>query len=180
MKKLLSVLIVACLIAGLLPVFASAAGVATVSIVSDAAAGTMTDYTLSEGDTVYLKNNEDGAASDAIASDVDYTVKLDYPVGGIPTIYLNGATLKSAKIPLLVKGAAGENEDYIIVVEADSLIESGAGAAIRATYANLTITGEGKLTINAHKGYGIHGYNPNASKLCSQKITYLMIHSNKT
>ena len=55
MKKFLGILIAICLIVGLLPVFASAAGVATVSIVSDAAAGTMTDYTLTEGQTVEAK-----------------------------------------------------------------------------------------------------------------------------
>ena len=170
MKKLLGVLIAICLIVGLLPVFASAAGVATVSIVSDAEGGTMTDYTLTEGQSVYLVNNSAGAASTHGASEDNYTIMLDYPTGGLPTIYLNGAYLASAKTPIIVKGDGGEVQDYMIYVEDDSTLKSGASAALRIQSTNATITGEGKLTVDAKNGYGIWGYNPSATDENKQTI----------
>lgn len=173
MKKLFSILLAICLIAGLLPVVASAAGVVKVSIVSDAVAGTMTDYTLTEGTTIYLVTNDAGAASTAGATADNYKIKLDYPAGGVATVYLNGANLKCIKTPLVIAGASGA-EDNMLVVEADSTLESGASAALRATSTNLTITGEGKLTVNAKKGYGIWGYNPAATNENKQTIHSLI------
>ena len=49
MKKLLSVLLAICLIAGLLPVVASAAAEAKVLVVSDSEANTKNTYTVAEG-----------------------------------------------------------------------------------------------------------------------------------
>ena len=170
MKKILGILIAICLIAGLLPVVASAAGTATVSIVSDAEAATMTDYTLTEGQSIYLVNNDKGAANTSGASEDNYTIMLDFPIGGLPTVYLNGAYLASTKTPLIVKGDGGAVQDYMIVVEDDSTIESGASAALRIQATNATITGEGKLTINAKNGYGIWGYNPAATDENKQTI----------
>ena len=173
MKKLFSILLAICLIAGLLPVVASAAGVVKVSIVSDAKAGTMTDYTLTEGTTIYLVTNDAGAASTAGATADNYKIKLDYPAGGVATVYLNGANLKCINTPLVITGASGA-EDNMLVVEADSTLESGAKAALRATTTNLTITGEGKLTIHAKKGHGIQVYHPAATDENKQTVHSLI------
>ncbi len=171
MKKFLGILLAICLIVSVLPVMASAAGVATVSIVSDAAAGTMTDYTLTEGQSIYLVNNDAGAASTYEASEDNYTVMLDFPAGGVPTVYLNGAYLASdTRTPIFVKGDGGEVQDFMIVVEDDSTLKSANSAALRIQSTNATITGEGKLTIDAKNGYGIWGYNPAATDENKQTI----------
>jgi len=116
MKKLLGLLLAICLIAGLLPVVASAAGNAKISIVSDATAGATTSYAVAEGSTTYLIT-QGGAANTATASESNYNIKITYPTGGEPTIYLKDATLKSAAVPLAVTGVAGGPDSYTIVVE---------------------------------------------------------------
>jgi len=172
MKKLLGLLLAICLIAGLLPVVASAAGNAKISIVSDATAGATTSYAVAEGSTTYLIT-QGGAANTATASESNYNIKITYPTGGEPTIYLKDATLKSAAVPLAVTGVAGGPDSYTIVVESDSYIE-GYGAVIRATKAHLTITGDGKLSLEAKKAHGIHFYDPdvpNANVPCNYDLT---------
>ena len=172
MKKLLGLLLAICLIAGLLPVVASAAGNAKISIVSDATAGTTTSYAVEEGSTTYLIT-QGGAANTQTASESNYNIKITYPTGGEPTIYLKDATLKSTAVPLAVTGVAGGPDSYTIVVESDSYIE-GYGAVIRATKAHLTITGDGKLSLDAKKAHGIHFYDPdvpNANVPCNYDLT---------
>jgi len=173
MKKLVSILLAVCMVAALVPVLASAEGAAAkFALVTNAGDSATTTYELTEGMTKYFVT-DDGAAHPETASESNYTIKLDYPAGGKPTIYLKGATLQSPKTPLIVTGTAGV-EDFVLVVEEDSVIESGASAAIRATSTNLTFTGEGKLTINAKKGYGIWGYNPAATDENKQTIHSLI------
>lgn len=172
MKKLLGLLLAICLIAGLLPVVASAAGNAKISIVSDATAGATTDYAVAEGSTTCLIT-QGGAANTETASESNYNIKITYPTGGEPTIYLKDATLKSAAVPLAVTGVAGGPDSYTIVVESDSYIE-GYGAVIRATKAHLTITGDGKLSLDAKKAHGIHFNDPdvpNANVPCNYDLT---------
>ena len=155
MKKLFSILVAICLIAGLLPVFASADSIlAKVSVVSDADSGAKTTYELAEGDTVYLVT-PDGAAHQETATASNYNIKIDYPSGGQPTIYLNGANLSTDKEPLSMVGSAVTAATYTIVVEKDSTIEAAAGNAISCQNAHLTVTGEGKLTVKVVKGAGL-------------------------
>ena len=158
MKKILSVLIALCLIAGLLPVVASAAAEAKVLVVSDAEANTKNTYTVAEGNAVYLIT-DGGAASTYGATEDNYNIKIDY-TDGIPTVYLKGAELSTKSAPLQIIGAEGGVEDYLLVVEEDSTLESTGGTGLYVVSTNLTITGPGKLTIDSNKGYGIWFYNP--------------------
>ena len=158
MKKLLSVLLAICLIAGLLPVIASAAGItAKVEIISSAD-GTRTTLEISEGEARYMVTDANGLAHTESATASNYNIKFEWESGGVPTLYLKGAKLKasgaSAKAISFPHGGA---EEVAIVIEEDSTIEVAGGkndsGATKMAFGiiiykkHLTISGDGLLTL---------------------------------
>ena len=149
MKKLFSILLAICLIAGLLPVVASAAA-ATITFGHESGS---TSANVAEGDVVYFVT-EDGKVHNngGVANAGNYQVKVDY-TGSEPTIYLKGATITAPKNTISVKDGA-----YTIVVEEESTVASTNGNCIIAQNAHLTITGSAKLNIDVKYGVGINMY----------------------
>ncbi len=152
MKKLFSILIAICLIAGLLPVVASAASAANISFGFD---GGSTPANVEEGQVAYFLTKDGRAHNNGnAANEGNYNIKVDF-TGSEPVIYLKGAELSAPKSTIYLTGSA-EVPSYSIVVEEDSTIASTNGDCITAKNAHLTISGEGKLNIDVMYGIGIH------------------------
>ena len=170
MKKVLSILITICLIAGLLPVIASAAETAKVSIISDAS-GTMTDLMVEEGgEARYLKTEEGFARTQLPAAEDDYNIKFEWEDGGTPTLYLKGAELKNGdgKRCILINNVGPE--EYTIYTEEESTIETNGGDGIFASARSVTVTGEGKLKLDITDGCGIQIYDEAKPKTCTLNL----------
>ena len=164
-KRILSFLLIACMLAGLTPMVSAAEAQigATVGLVKGYG-------TTSEGkpraDTEMLKIKEGGEPLYAITTEEffcktadataeNYNIKFEYPTGGTPTLYLRGAHLKTTMGYGIVPNYASNGRfDLQIVVEADSIIESQS-SAILLVNGELTITGTGKLTLISTKAPAI-------------------------
>lgn len=172
MKKLFSILLAICLIAGLLPVVASAAS-ATITFGHESGP---TSANVAEGDVVYFVT-EDGKVHNNgnVANAGNYQVKVDY-TGSEPTIYLKGATLINTDTnksnAIYVKGVAGGPSAYTIVVESDSSIQTTGCGGIVASNAHLTITGEGKLSMDIKGGMGIATNDDSAASGTKFDLTF--------
>ena len=173
-KRILSLLLVMCMMAGMLTVMASAEDAATpkkaaVRIHESASKRSFIFATEGEPATYYL-TNADGYYTKENASATNYNIKFEWPAGGTATL-----TLKDAKIVTnnpntygleLSKRSAtsdGNTEiitqfDLTIYVETDSSITANTSKA--GIYAinegTLTITGPGKLSVYSHEAAAIH------------------------
>ena len=176
MKKILSVLLVLCMMAGMLVGVVSAADPKqAVAILpgTDGKGGHRTFFfVVSEGETKYALTMDEGYATESGASASNYNLKWTYPAGGTPTLYLKGAYLynkEGAAIGFGRRNYQGYTDiygfDVILYTETDSevfadhkdfegsicgqpgLAFSNGGAA--------TITGPGKLTCTSQSSHGI-------------------------
>lgn len=155
-RRILSLLLVICMVATLLPVMAGAeeAKVAAIRLAKSYGQNSSGDdvsfpetLTVTEGgDPAYAINKEDGLSTKSGANADNYNVKLEYPAGGVPTIYLKNANIVNnigyGITPEYVKGLF----DMKIVVEADSKITASM-SCFYTKGGDLTITGPGKLTL---------------------------------
>ena len=159
MKKLFSLLLAICLIAGLLPVVASAAGeTAKVSVVSSAS-GDMTKLEVAEGGTTqYMITDADGLAHIETANADNYNIKLEWVSGGKPTLYLKGAKLVAPETKR-VMNISGTAEEVVICTEQESSMESTKSDIILQQGTHLRFTGDAKLnmTVNGN-GFGVNLY----------------------
>ena len=176
-KRILGLVMALCLIVSLLPLTALAADTAPEATFSYIAKGkyneTPTVVTMNAGDAAKYFTTKKGIDPDrannyylvADGTADNYNVKLDYPAGGVFTIYLKGATLNNDfGIRFGTKtGDTYSTGDVKVVVEADSALTHNNIDAYR--YASLafwttgdaTITGSGKLTVTASR-YKDFGY----------------------
>ena len=166
-KRILSLLLVICMVASLLPVIACAedaktAGVNfvkgyTLNTAGDQVASTITLSTTEGGAAVYGLTTAEGLVTKDGANANNYHIKFEYPAGGTPTVYLKGANIKTEAgygfYPSYAKGLF----DLKVVVETDSQVESYYGC-IYTKGGDLTITGPGKLSLNVtslHSAIGV-------------------------
>jgi len=170
MKKVLSILIMICLIAGLLPVIASAATTAKVSIISDASGATTTLETEEGGEAKYMVTDADGLAHTETASATNYQIKFEWKSGGKPTLTLNGANLKHNIEKKKAISISEGPDEYVIAVEKESAITTVGGEAIIAYGKSLTVTGPAKLNLNVKNGSAIMVYDEAKPKTRSLTI----------
>ncbi len=182
MKKILSVLLAICLLAGMLSVVASAA-TPNEAFIRVGAPGKLKSLEIiveEGGDAAYLLTNEDGKAIQEGADASNYNIKFEYK-DGMATIYLKNAKLKNeywAGMQIGRGDEIGKSDIYdfpvTVYTEADSEIEAtyhenvvddfgqisnGSYTGI-TTCANSTVfTGPGKLTIKSQRVFGIWGSN---------------------
>jgi len=160
MKKLFSLLLAICLIAGLLPVVASAAGeTAKISFINSAAGDTVTVETTNGGEPVYLIT-EDGVARTETANADNYNIKFQF-VDGNPTVFLKNANLKGVdnKIAVSISSSAAIPLTYVFHTEAESTIEAGTNAyGIRSIGAHMSFTGDAKLNLIGNRSFAVGIY----------------------
>ena len=165
MKKLLSVLFAICLVVGLLPVIASAAGeTAKVSIISNSDTGTYAALEVTEGgEAKHLLTEDNCARPELSASASNYNIKFEWKTGGKPTLTLNGAVLHSNLADKPCISFSNGADEYVLAIEEDSTVKkTGNGSewgAIRMYRASLTITGPGKLTLDVSRCSGVQLYD---------------------
>lgn len=114
-------------------------------------------------DPIYFKTNSETGDVTMEGSEEDYQVKLYYPIGGRPTIVLNGAYIASGYAPINI-GRDSSYGQYLdcsadIIVKADSYLysSSGSAAAIKSYIkGNVTIKSENgaKLDVESYLYYG--------------------------
>lgn len=155
-RRILSLLLVICMVATLLPVMAGAEEAKSAAInlakkygqnsVGDDVSFPETLRVTEGGEAVYAITQEDGLSTKSGADAGNYNVKLEYPAGGIPTIYLKNANIVNNHgygiTPEYSKGIFPMK----IVVESDSKVTASMGC-IYTKGGDLTITGPGKLTM---------------------------------
>ena len=160
-RRVLSLLLVICMVAGLLTftVGAEEAKVAAIRLSKSYGKNSAGDdvsfpetLTATEGgEPVYaITDQETGLTTRAGANAENYNVKFEYPAGGIPTIYLKNAKIENncgyGLTPEYVKGLF----DMKIVVESDSSVKASMGC-LYTKGGDFTITGPGKLTLETYQ-----------------------------
>lgn len=164
-KRILSFLLIACMVASLLPVVTAAEAQkgATVGFVKGY--GTTADgkpradtemLKIKEGgEPLYATTTEEFFCKTEGATAENYNIKFEYPAGGTPTLYLRGAHLKTTMGYGIVPNYASNGRfDLQIIVETDSIIESQSNSILLVN-SDLTITGPGKLTLTSTKAPAI-------------------------
>ena len=165
MKKILSVLLVLCMVAILLPAAALTAEAAApekyvrIKVENngayfwyydgvDAKGENINKYYTEGTAAIYATTTADGIVADGTAD--NWNLKFEWPAGGKPVLTLKGATLKGAKsrTPLSVTG----NVDCTVCVETDSTITSYGTGLHLSNVGVATLTGPGKLTITTTDG----------------------------
>ena len=155
-RKILSLLLVICMVATLFPTVFGAteskvAGVRLAKSYSKNSAGTdvadLLKLASTEGGTpAYAITTEEGLITKTGATAENYNLKFEYPTGGTPTLYLRNAkiinTLSYGITPDYDRGLF----DLKIVVESDSSITAAKGC-VYTKGGDLTITGPGKLSL---------------------------------
>lgn len=173
-KRILSMLLALCLMAGMLTVMASAEDAAitdqaAVRIHESASKRSFIFAKEGEPATYYL-TNADGYYTKENASATNYNIKFEWPAGGTATLSLKDAKIVTNNpntfgLELSKRSATSDGNtdiitdfDLIINVETDSSITANTSKA--GIYAinegNLTITGPGKLSVYSHEGPAIH------------------------
>ena len=160
-KRILGFLLIACMVASLLPAVTAAEAQkgATVGFVKGY--GTTADgkpradtemLKIKEGgEPLYATTTEEFFCKKEDATAENYNIKFEYPAGGTPTLYLRGAHLKTTMGYGIVPNYASNGRfDLQIIVETDSIIESQS-SSILLVNGDLTITGPGKLTLTSTK-----------------------------
>ena len=163
-RRILSLLLVICMVAGLLSVTVCAedAKTATVAFAKSYGKNSVGDdvtyperLTVSEGDEpAYAITNEEGLTVKTGANADNYNIKFEYPAGGTPTLYLKNANIANEYAygitPEYTKGLF----DLKIVVEADSRVRSSKGC-IYTKGGDLTVTGPGKLSLETFEVHSV-------------------------
>ncbi len=159
MKKLFSLLLAICLIAGLLPIVASAAE-ASISFLSGAG-DAREALSVTEGGEAKYMITEGGFAHSQTATAANYNIKFVWPAGGNPTIYLKGAQLKGTdnQIAVSISSTATIPLTYVFHTEEESTIEAGTNAyGIRSIGAHMSFTGDAKLNLIGNRSFAVGIY----------------------
>lgn len=166
-KRILSLLLVICMVASLLPMAVSAedAKVASMTFAKgytlnadgDKASSDISLTVTEGGEAAYALTTAEGLVTKDSANASNYHIKFEYPAGGTPTLYLNGANIKNEANYGMRPGYGKGLFDLKVVVEADSQVESNYGC-IYTKGGDLTISGPGKLSLtvtNLHSAIGV-------------------------
>lgn len=132
--KVWQIVLAVCMLVVLLCITASASGVAEATV-------TIYDvpYTVNEETSHYLKTDANGAITSTTVEAGDHTIALEI-IDGVPTMTLNGATIKHETNALSITSNTGE---FVIKTDAASSIEhSTAEAKNDSTRAAITFTGK--------------------------------------
>lgn len=179
-KRILSLLLVICMVAVMLPVSVLADDTKPTGYVRffTTEAGRYAALTKNAGDapSYYIKSSVQGEYfTDTGATEQNYVIKVDYPADGVMTVYLRGAHIQhntAANIASLNLGdptaesTVGRQADYKIVVEADSIVENSktngnlaAGICCWGT-GSLTVTSvdDARLTVKTNLNRAMHGH----------------------
>ena len=176
-KRIFTLLLAVCLIAGMLPVIASAEAGNQAYFqlpgVDDKGESAAITVIMDEGAaTKYFTTNDAGVVKEDGSAD-NYNIKIEYAAGGVPTVYLKGAyiytaTMNALQIGRLASTGVDPILDFsaVINVESDStLIGSGdfdknAFQSAIGAYATetTTITGAGKLTLKSEENTVVHAF----------------------
>ncbi len=163
-RRILSLLLVICMVATLVPTVFGAGerNIASIRLAkgyTTNTAGTdvaeLQKLAVNEGgDPVYALTTEEGLITRTDATAENYNIKFEYPTGGTPTLYLKGAKIENklgyAITPEYDRGLYALK----VVVESDSSI-TAAKTCIYSKGGDLTITGPGKLTLETTEVHSV-------------------------
>lgn len=164
MKKLFSLLLAICLIAGLLPVVASAAGATAKASFINSENGEMVTLEVTDGGEAKYLVTEDGYAHAETATASNYNIKFQF-VDGKPTIFLKGANLKAPnkKMCISISSSAGGPEEYVLYTETESFLESNGSYNVYVSGTHIRVTGPGKLNLTVVDSTAIGIYDSTAA-----------------